>query len=260
MLRPVSCTRFNVANLFVNKTPFQNNHNTNQNSIDFKAQQRQIIFLHALFITLLPILSDSSDRPFAMPFIGRQAPDTLRKRRRHDVDDSGTFFDIYPASDDPLDLISPTRRVLPLSKRSKLGVMAASADFTPCHRRRTSSQQQHQQQKQGPVILSPCHVCHRRPTKKTDLDSYADCQGCGQRTCFICIRECHGGSNEQEQDAAVASQMSRSFCMEDADADDESSGWDARGHQAVVCSRCCVERGAEGEVICLGCLSGTTPA
>ncbi|OLN88681.1 hypothetical protein CCHL11_01717 [Colletotrichum chlorophyti] len=35
-----------------------------------------------------------------------------------------------------------------------------------------------------PSSLSPCHICHRRPTKKTDLDSFADCQGCGQRTCF----------------------------------------------------------------------------
>lgn len=191
-----------------------------------------------------------------MPFMGRQGSDVLRKRRRHDVDDSGTFFDIYPPSDDPLDFISPTRRILPLSKRSKLSVVTASPDVTPSHRRRTSSQQQ---QKSGPINLSPCHICHRRPTKKSDLDSYAECQGCGQRTCFICIRECYGGSNEQEQDAAIASQMSRSFCMEDADAEDANSGWDARGHQAVVCSRCCVERGAEGEVICLGCLSGTTP-
>lgn len=32
-------------------------------------------------------------------------------------------------------------------------------------------------------------------------------------------------------------------------------GWDAGGHRAVVCSRCCIERGAEGDVTCLGCLS-----
>lgn len=40
--------------------------------------------------------------------------------------------------------------------------------------------------------LSPCHICHRKPTKKTELDSYADCEGCGRRTCYVCIRECLG--------------------------------------------------------------------
>lgn len=41
-------------------------------------------------------------------------------------------------------------------------------------------------------ILAPCHICHRKPTKKTELDSYADCQGCGERTCYVCMRECLG--------------------------------------------------------------------
>jgi hypothetical protein len=40
--------------------------------------------------------------------------------------------------------------------------------------------------------LAPCHICHRRPTKKTDLNSYGDCQGCGGRTCYVCMRECLG--------------------------------------------------------------------
>lgn len=40
--------------------------------------------------------------------------------------------------------------------------------------------------------LSPCHICHRKPTKRAELDSYADCEGCGERTCYVCIRECLG--------------------------------------------------------------------
>lgn len=44
----------------------------------------------------------------------------------------------------------------------------------------------------APTNLSPCHICHRKPTKKTELDSYADCEGCGERTCYVCIRECLG--------------------------------------------------------------------
>ncbi len=39
------------------------------------------------------------------------------------------------------------------------------------------------------ALLSPCHICHRRPTKKTDVDSFADCQGCRRQTCFVCIRQ-----------------------------------------------------------------------
>jgi hypothetical protein len=27
-----------------------------------------------------------------------------------------------------------------------------------------------------------------------------------------------------------------------------------REHKRMICSRCCVERGTEGEVCCLGCL------
>lgn len=69
--------------------------------------------------------------------------------------------------------------------------------------------------------------------------------------------------------------LSRSFHMDDAnDAHFEHSsvqghnnsqdghddqelrrkGWDAAGHRGVVCSRCCIERGAEGDIVCLGCL------
>lgn len=49
-------------------------------------------------------------------------------------------------------------------------------------------------------VLAPCHICHRKPTKKTELDSYADCQGCGERTCYVCMRECLGwGATPRER-------------------------------------------------------------
>ncbi|KAI0176341.1 hypothetical protein GGR52DRAFT_356522 [Hypoxylon sp. FL1284] len=145
------------------------------------------------------------------------------------------------------------------------------------------------------ALLSPCHICHRKPTKRSDLDSFADCMGCGRRACFVCIRACQGwlppscapddedgGEDEGRDDGE---DLSSSFTMVDADADDdevgrpdrdpdESSGagtgeggqgkgdgrgleegWTGRGHRAVVCSRCCVERGSEGDVVCLGCLA-----
>lgn len=70
-----------------------------------------------------------------------------------------------------------------------------------------------------------------------------------------------GDSGVSEQEA-----LSRSFHMHDVDDEQQhntnmkerqqmNQGWNAIGHQAVVCSRCCIERGTEGEVTCLGCFS-----
>ncbi|KAI1862166.1 uncharacterized protein JN550_010469 [Neoarthrinium moseri] len=141
------------------------------------------------------------------------------------------------------------------------------------------------------TVLSPCHICHRKPTKKSDLDSFADCEGCGERTCYVCIRQCQGWDSttsrtspgheaqrqrqQQQQQEAADEALSRSFTMHDVDdavEDQEShgprsgtnrerdsggtSGWNAKGHCSVICSRCCVERGSEGDVVCLGCLAG----
>ncbi|KAF6844388.1 hypothetical protein CMUS01_01162 [Colletotrichum musicola] len=129
--------------------------------------------------------------------------------------------------------------------------------------------------------LSPCYICHRRPTKKSDLDSFADCQGCRQRTCYVCIRECQGwrkdgqpgdvGAAEEEEEAAP---LSRSFHMDDVDDTRQrqkeegranasrgtqqakrQGGWTGGRHRQMVCSRCCIEKGSEGDIVCLGCLS-----
>lgn len=40
------------------------------------------------------------------------------------------------------------------------------------------------------LLLRPCHICHRRPTTRAVLSGYIDCEDCGKRTCFICVREC----------------------------------------------------------------------
>lgn len=143
-------------------------------------------------------------------------------------------------------------------------------------------------------LLVPCHICHRKPTKKNELDSYADCEGCGERTCYVCIREClgwkttghHGrfdhevlmrdqDNREQPDEGRDAEHFYQSFRMEDApigenqphndqrgdsEADQDPTkrggtwGNGNRGHRGRICSQCCVEKGPEGEVICLGCL------
>ncbi|KAI1733617.1 hypothetical protein F4680DRAFT_394955 [Xylaria scruposa] len=138
------------------------------------------------------------------------------------------------------------------------------------------------------ALLSPCHICHRKPTKKSDLDSFGDCMGCGERTCFVCLRACQGWIPDAEHRTPTeAEDLSASFTMHDVD--DEGSAhhhaeriaatqkpqqrqkkgegggdrdedvvrsWKGRGHRDVICSRCCVEQGSEGDVVCLGCLAG----
>jgi hypothetical protein len=131
------------------------------------------------------------------------------------------------------------------------------------------------------IDLSPCHICHQKPKVKTDLDSYADCDGCGRRTCYICMRECEGPSVMAYADGIDADEDQMSYSLQllsdgghdqGAGQRDESGGETSRGksdgmghewprsrggpsgHRGMVCSRCCVERGPDGEVRCLGCL------
>ncbi|KAJ4271915.1 hypothetical protein NW762_000624 [Fusarium torreyae] len=224
-----------------------------------------------------------------MPFVGDDVHPG-RKRRWSD-DEDRSVYPLYP-SDEPKDFyflnqrpeLAP-RKVLPLSKRARItdddihvtdDFDASNYPLNTTHRRRRSSQLKMLQAqpafakpKVTSTLLAPCHICHRRPTKKSDLDSFADCQGCGERTCFVCIRECHGWNLDGGSVLSEQEVLSRSFHMEDADAQPQQrsknnatsggqqtiKGWDAVGHQAVVCSRCCIERGAEGDVTCLGCFS-----
>lgn len=231
-----------------------------------------------------------------MPFMGRDAAQPLRKRRRQDEDTS--LFSLYPSSNNEADVYSISqshysnaRKVLPLSKRSRLsdGHHATHAEFQPGHKRRVSQQRlaSHDAtetlntttpEKPRTMNLTPCHVCHRRPTKKSDLDSYAECQQCLHRTCFVCIRECRGLAVDDdtyimhEQEA-----LSRSFQMDDADNGEQSprqqhnpqdgrittqliKAWNGSMHCSVVCSQCSIEKGTEGEVLCIACLSRGTNA
>jgi hypothetical protein len=137
----------------------------------------------------------------------------------------------------------------------------------------------------GGVTIMPCHVCHRRPTKKSDLDSFARCQSCQEQTCFVCMRECRRQKNTHNDTKSPLSEpededVGQSFNMNDADECDMSpstnfhapqhdnerqntpnkSSANSNAHHDMICSRCCVEEGAEGEVVCLGCLSNMDTA
>lgn len=130
------------------------------------------------------------------------------------------------------------------------------------------------------IDLSPCHICYRKPSERRELDDYAHCEGCGKRTCYVCIRQCEGpgmelygylGAKDVDKrahgsqeifsadgtcDAVMFSFHGDEMCVERG----RKNGLDAwKGersieHKEKVCSRCCVERGSDGDVWCLGCL------
>ena len=116
--------------------------------------------------------------------------------------------------------------------------------------------------RESKVDLRPCHICYRRPSSRRELDEYGDCEACEMRTCYICIRQCDGLGMQWdrrdlyegegifdgtgEHDGLVRSGKGRN---------ERNTEVERRvGHQSKVCSRCCVERGADGEVRCMGCL------
>ncbi len=113
---------------------------------------------------------------------------------------------------------------------------------------------------------------------KQDLDSFADCEGCGQRTCYICVRQCEGtakgfaASNPAQHEDH---EMTEDECETSADASggegepsvgagggaslrlaEGAEKWPAKGgHRTMVCRHCCEEvRALDGEIRCLGCL------
>ncbi|KAI9171456.1 hypothetical protein HJFPF1_00939 [Paramyrothecium foliicola] len=244
-----------------------------------------------------------------MPYVGEDVQTPRKRRWDNDKDD---LYRVYPPEKQgDIFLINQhpdfaPRKILPLSKRARIttdeGVHMYD-DLTSSHRTRNSlsklSQDYHEYAgsrlppKTTGSSLLPCHICHRRPTKKSDLDSFADCEGCGERTCFVCIRQCAGWGAVEVTAPVEEDVLSRSFHMDDVDdmvatqqqqgdcdtnhnaeerrakmvgglerspshpENDRQSkgGWTMGGHRAMVCSRCCVEKGAEGEVACLGCLS-----
>ncbi|ORY14983.1 hypothetical protein BCR34DRAFT_612383 [Clohesyomyces aquaticus] len=81
--------------------------------------------------------------------------------------------------------------------------------------------------------LRPCHICHKAPNRKRDLEGYIGCRSCGERACYVCTRVCVG-----------------TRCQETGSSERERQGEGQMG----ICSRCCVEVGREGEVWCRGCL------
>ncbi|TPX16674.1 uncharacterized protein E0L32_003615 [Thyridium curvatum] len=238
-------------------------------------------------------------------------PSSLKKRRRDDQDED-TQAHFIRSDDAPLyhphhtyqpQQGAPPRKILPTPKKLRLvedhherhpyqpqpqppqARRSRTPDATALQHTTANSRPQPvaRSSTTSAALLRPCHICHRKPTKKSDLDSFADCEGCAQRTCYVCMRKCLGwrqAADRQDDDDDDGQQAaSQSFHMEDAppphspppDENEqapqqqqhhhhqhrEKPGWAGGrggGHRQMVCSRCCVERGRDGDVVCLGCL------
>jgi hypothetical protein len=130
---------------------------------------------------------------------------------------------------------SPKRLCL---KRPQSRHCASKPNAAQCHRADSSTPI-------APLLLRPCHVCWRRPTTWAVLDAYADCEACGGRSCYICLREC------EDDNCKFAT----------VDIRDESAGPDLERYAGKVrrrrlCSLCTVEDiGADGVdmIRCLDC-------
>ncbi|OJD19795.1 hypothetical protein AJ78_00295 [Emergomyces pasteurianus Ep9510] len=125
------------------------------------------------------------------------------------------------------------------------------------------------------VSLSPCHICHRRPTTRSTLDAYGDCDLCAERTCYICLRECmsvdcnvphfprneDSGNNKDNNDSNTGSNGSdwrgKTFPQNSGPVHGEEVDCERMGRK--VCSWCAVEGVLEGggEVVrCFACVAG----
>ncbi|KAG9240912.1 hypothetical protein BJ878DRAFT_259921 [Calycina marina] len=111
------------------------------------------------------------------------------------------------------------------------------------------------------IDLTPCHFCRRRPSSRIELDQYSNCEGCGARTCYICMRECEGLAVvtpgmylEGDYDRLACSFERRGMIAGEDNRDGGGKFWEKRAeHRQKVCRDCCVEIGSEGEARCLGC-------
>lgn len=113
------------------------------------------------------------------------------------------------------------------------------------------------------LLLRPCHVCHRKPSTKVMLDAYADCDLCGQRSCYICLRECNASGCRSRQIQVFPQNDLRTPLTEE-----EGGCFDAQmrfcndyagktARQKKVCSLCAVEgltETGEETVWCVDCV------
>lgn len=218
---------------------------------------------------------------------------------------SGTVLHTNPSLRDEVEF-HPRRQIHSMprrldSKRQRISIDSSvllMRDFYPNHTLATydphdykdhrtqlaADRSEEQLQSKPKIDLNPCHICHRKPTFKSELDQYANCEGCDRRTCYICIRSCLRSTTrgsisaseccnlEDDHDMLVSFDAGDTFSPSKTRngrgrSDSGYEGGDEchvrtigkenlvmKVHRNRICSRCCVERGTDGEVLCLGCL------
>ncbi|EYE93803.1 uncharacterized protein EURHEDRAFT_378794 [Aspergillus ruber CBS 135680] len=107
--------------------------------------------------------------------------------------------------------------------------------------------------------LRPCHICYRRPTTRELLDAYADCDLCGERACYICLRQCDA------IDCRGSVNLGANYLIRDGSdrIQEDVNGRDSEIIQTrKICSCCAVEGMTETgmEVVrCLECVRAHLP-
>ena len=108
------------------------------------------------------------------------------------------------------------------------------------------------------LALRPCHICHRRPTTRHVLDAYADCNLCGERACYICLRQCDSLTCPGSVHVDLGTPGETDLYSPNEDFDPE--------HPRIrrkICSRCAVEGISDSgvEIVrCMDCVQGHATA
>ncbi|KAJ5915279.1 hypothetical protein N7454_011033 [Penicillium verhagenii] len=112
-------------------------------------------------------------------------------------------------------------------------------------------------QSTSPSALRPCHICYRRPTTRQVLDAYADCDLCGERACFICLRQCDSPACRGTNGHPGAPDGSNIY------GSDEIHDSKVQGSRRKICSSCAVEGVTDigTEIVqCLDCVRDVSAA
>ncbi|KAE8145786.1 hypothetical protein BDV25DRAFT_163873 [Aspergillus avenaceus] len=99
--------------------------------------------------------------------------------------------------------------------------------------------------------LRPCHICHRKPATKEVLDAYTDCDLCGERSCYICLRQCNAiGCN-----GLAYPLEERCLCRDILDRLYQTNSRQPHGkHPRKICSCCALEGMTETGIEVAWCL------
>ncbi|KAL4887905.1 hypothetical protein BDV59DRAFT_196905 [Aspergillus ambiguus] len=98
--------------------------------------------------------------------------------------------------------------------------------------------------------LRPCHICHRRPTTREVLDAYADCDLCGERSCYICLRQC----DDLDCVGSINPIVEMTLSTDQPDAPQGSMDDDGARQRRKICSCCAVEGMTEEGIEIVRCL------